>query len=92
MAGKEHRESDRPPDRLRPRVCRGSGTGSGGDEPSQGRAPGVDILVDEGRHRADALPQPPLHGSQLCRGADTPLLPGTGARYAATVYQVPLQC
>ena len=34
LAGKEHRESDRAPDRLRPRVCRGSGTGSGGDEPS----------------------------------------------------------
>ena len=33
LAGKEHRESDRPPDRLRLRVCRGSGTGSGSDEP-----------------------------------------------------------
>ena len=42
----QHRESDRLPDRLRPRLCRGIGSGSGGDEAQEELASELDILAD----------------------------------------------
>lgn len=72
----EHRESDRASHRLHPCLCRGCGFGQEGDEGEGAQGGCLDVLAEPCRHRVDAPAQPPLHGCQLCRGADSALLQG----------------